>query len=58
LLRTTGLKFCVDKLRGTAEYIVDVTIGYKGVQAGQNASEVYKLRSIFLLGIAPPEVHM
>lgn len=56
--RITGLKFCVDKLRGCTSRIVDITIGYKGVRAGQNASEVYKLRSIFLDGHAPPEIHM
>ena len=45
-------------LRDVTPVILDVTIGYKGVKAGQIPSDVYKLKSIFLDGKGPPEVHM
>ena len=54
----TGLRFCTTTLRSSVPYIYDFTIGYKGVQAGQIPSTVFKLRSIFLDGKGPPEVHM
>ena len=55
---TTGLFYCASTLRDVVPYVIDFTIGYKGVQAGQIPSVVYKLRSIFLDGQGPPEVHM
>jgi len=50
--------FCVDLLRDTTPHLIDVTIGYKGTKPGQIPSKLYNLKSIFLDGRGPPEVHM
>lgn len=53
LPRTTGLKFCLQKLRNSCEYVYDITIAYSGVRAEDYGQDIYKLGNIFLKGKAP-----
>ncbi|QEU61949.1 Cst26 [Kluyveromyces lactis] len=53
LPRTTGLKFCLQKLRNSCEYVYDITIAYSGVRAEEYGQDIYKLGNIFLKGKAP-----
>lgn len=56
LPRTTGLQFCLQKLRNSCDCVYDVTIGYSGVKSDEYGQDIYKLGNIFLKGRAPEVV--
>ncbi|KAF8338170.1 acyltransferase-domain-containing protein [Cantharellus anzutake] len=60
LPRSTGLLFCLRTL-GPAIHnlrVMDVTVGYPGIPLHGYGQDHYTLRSIFLNGIPPPQVHI
>ena len=58
LPRSTGLRFCLQELRGTVEYLYDCTIGYEGVPRGQYAQDIFTLKASYLEGRPPNSVSM
>ena len=58
LPRSTGLHTTLLSLSQLPSlYLMDVTVGYPGIPRGGFGQAYYTLRSIFLEGIPPPEVH-
>jgi 1-acyl-sn-glycerol-3-phosphate acyltransferase len=58
LPRSTGLRFCLQQLRGTVECLYDCTIGYEGVPRGQYAQDIFTLKASYLEGRPPKSVSM
>jgi len=58
LPHSTGLRFCLQELRGTLEYLYDCTIGYEGVPRGQYAQDIFTLKASYLEGRPPKSVSM
>ncbi|KIW63175.1 hypothetical protein PV04_10041 [Phialophora macrospora] len=58
LPRSTGLHFCLDELKGSIEYVYDVTVVYAGVPRGQYAQDIFTLRAGYMEGRPPKSVHM
>jgi hypothetical protein len=57
LPRSTGLHTSLLALSQIPSlYLMDVTVAYPGVPKGKYGQDYYTLRSIFMDGIAPPEV--
>ncbi|EFW22956.1 hypothetical protein D8B26_006506 [Coccidioides posadasii str. Silveira] len=57
LPRSTGLFFCLQKLRGTVDYVYDCTVGYEGPPKGSYAESYFTLRSTYLRGRPPKAVN-
>lgn len=58
LPRSTGLKFCLNELKETTEWLYDCTIAYEGVPPGQFGQDIFTLRSTFFEGRPPKSVNM
>ncbi|KAF2703170.1 acyltransferase-domain-containing protein [Pleomassaria siparia CBS 279.74] len=58
LPRSTGLRFCLQELRQTTEWLYDCTIAYEGVPPGQFGQDIFTLRSSFFEGRPPKSVNM
>ncbi|RAR05036.1 acyltransferase-domain-containing protein [Stemphylium lycopersici] len=58
LPRSTGLKFCLNELKETTEWLYDCTIAYEGVPPGQFGQDIFTLRSSFFEGRPPKSVNM
>ncbi len=60
LPRSTGLMFCLRTLGPAIRdlQLMDVSIGYPGIPPDGYGQDYYTLRSIFLNGIPPPQVHV
>ena len=58
LPRSTGLHFCLLKLRETVDYVYDCTFAYEGVKRGEYAQDIYTIESSFLSGRPPKSVNM
>jgi 1-acyl-sn-glycerol-3-phosphate acyltransferase len=58
LPRSTGLKFCLQELRNTTDWLYDCTIAYEGVPPGQFGQDIFTLRSSFFEGRPPKSVNM
>ena len=58
LPRSTGLRFCLQELRETVDYLYDCTIGYEGVPRGQYAQDIFTLKASYLEGRPPNSVSM
>ncbi|KAJ4375148.1 hypothetical protein N0V83_002232 [Neocucurbitaria cava] len=58
LPRSTGLRFCLNELRETTEWLYDCTIAYEGVPPGQFGQDIFTLRSSFFEGRPPKSVNM
>ena len=58
LPRSTGLKFCLNELKDTTEWLYDCTIAYEGVPPGQFGQDIFTLRSTFFEGRPPKSVNM
>ena len=58
LPRSTGLRFCLNELSETTEWLYDCTIAYEGVPAGQFGQDIFTLRSSFFEGRPPKSVNM
>lgn len=58
LPRSTGLKFCLNELQETTEWLYDCTIAYEGVPPGQFGQDIFTLRSTFFEGRPPKSVNM
>jgi 1-acyl-sn-glycerol-3-phosphate acyltransferase/uncharacterized protein YlzI (FlbEa/FlbD family) len=58
LPRSTGLKFCLNELRETTDWLYDCTIAYEGVPPGQFGQDIFTLRSSFFEGRPPKSVNM
>ncbi|KAI8938927.1 hypothetical protein NX059_004782 [Plenodomus lindquistii] len=58
LPRSTGLKFCLNELKNTTDWLYDCTIAYEGVPDGQFGQDIFTLRSSFFEGRPPKSVNM
>ncbi|KAF9196092.1 hypothetical protein BGZ50_002072 [Haplosporangium sp. Z 11] len=58
LPRTSGLFVCVNKLRGSVEYLYDATVGYSGINYGEIPEELYPLPGLYVNMAQPKEIHM
>jgi hypothetical protein len=58
LPRSTGLRFCLNELKDTNEWLYDCTIAYEGVPPGQFGQDIFTLRSTFFEGRPPKSVNM
>jgi 1-acyl-sn-glycerol-3-phosphate acyltransferase len=58
LPRSTGLHFCLDELKGSVDYVYDVTVVYAGVPRGQYAQDIFTLKAGYMEGRPPKSVHM
>ena len=58
LPRKTGLKFCLQELKHTTNWLYDCTIAYEGVPKGQYGQDIFTLRSSFFEGRPPKSVNM
>ena len=58
LPRATGLRFIIEELKGTTEYIYDCTVAYEGVPRGQFAQDIFTLKAGYLEGRPPKSVSM
>jgi 1-acyl-sn-glycerol-3-phosphate acyltransferase len=58
LPRSTGLQFCLDELKGTVDYLYDVTVAYEGVPRGQYAQDIFTLKAGYMEGKPPKSVNM
>lgn len=58
LPRSTGLKFCLNELKDTTQWLYDCTIAYEGVPPGQFGQDIFTLRSTFFEGRPPKSVNM
>ncbi|KAF1949273.1 acyltransferase-domain-containing protein [Byssothecium circinans] len=58
LPRSTGLRFCLQELKETSEWLYDCTIAYEGVPPGQFGQDIFTLRSSYFEGRPPKSVNM
>ncbi|KAI8606334.1 acyltransferase-domain-containing protein [Dissophora ornata] len=58
LPRTSGLFVCINKLRGSVEYLYDATVGYSGIHIGEIPQELYPLPGLYINKAQPKEVNM
>ncbi|OMP82273.1 putative acyltransferase [Diplodia seriata] len=58
LPRSTGLKFCLENLKDSTEWLYDCTIAYEGVPNGEYGQDIYTLQSSFFEGRPPKSVNM
>ncbi|KAF1979623.1 acyltransferase-domain-containing protein, partial [Bimuria novae-zelandiae CBS 107.79] len=58
LPRSTGLRFCLNELKDSTEWLYDCTIAYEGVPEGQFGQDIFTLRSSFFEGRPPKSVNM
>lgn len=56
LPRSRGLRFCIEQLQGTVEYLYDATIYYSGIPKGEYGEEYYTLKRVYLEGLYPKDV--
>ncbi|KAF9357781.1 hypothetical protein BGX26_003089 [Mortierella sp. AD094] len=58
LPRTSGLFICINKLRGSVEYVYDTTVGYSGIHYGEIPQELYPLPGLYVDQAQPKEINM
>ena len=58
LPRSTGLRFCLNELKETTDWLYDCTIAYEGIPPGQFGQDIFTLRSSFFEGRPPKSVNM
>ncbi|KAK8172886.1 acyltransferase-domain-containing protein [Phyllosticta citrichinensis] len=58
LPRSTGLRFCLQNLRKSTEWLYDCTIGYEGIPLGKYGQDIFTLQSSFMEGRPPKSVNM
>lgn len=58
LPRSTGLRFCLQELHRSTNWLYDCTIAYEGVPKGRFGQDIYTLRSTFLEGRPPKRVNL
>lgn len=56
--KSTGLFFCLKELQPDASYLLDVTMGYEGLNGEQTPYEVYSLSRVFFEARGPERVQM
>ena len=58
LPRATGLRFCLQELRKTVDYVYDCTIAYEGVKPGEYAQDIFTIQASYAQGKPPKSVNM
>ncbi|KAF9128308.1 hypothetical protein BGW39_005180 [Mortierella sp. 14UC] len=58
LPRTSGLFVCINKLRGSVDYLYDATVGYSGIAYGEIPQELYPLPGLYLNQAQPKDINM
>lgn len=58
LPRSTGLRFCLQELKDTVDFLYDCTIAYEGVPRGTFAQDIFTLKAGYLEGRPPKSVSM
>lgn len=58
LPRTTGLRFSLEKLHESVDYVYDATIYYEGIPEGEYGEVYYSLKQMYINGVHPPGLKM
>ena len=58
LPRSTGLRFCLQELQSTVDYLYDCTLAYEGVPRGAYAQDIFTLKAGYLDGHPTKSVSM
>lgn len=58
LPRSTGLRFCLQELRSSTNWLYDATIAYEGVPKGAYGQDIFTLKSSFFEGRPPKSVNI
>ncbi|KAI8076812.1 acyltransferase-domain-containing protein [Halteromyces radiatus] len=58
LPRSSGLQLCLQTLDNSVDWVYDFTIGYPGVQPGENPEDIYTIQSIFFFNKQPKHIHI
>jgi len=58
LPRATGLRFMLQELEATVDWLYDCTLAYEGVPRGAYAQDIFTLRASYLEGRPPRSVNM
>ncbi|KAI8978943.1 acyltransferase-domain-containing protein [Pilobolus umbonatus] len=58
LPRSTGFSLCRETLGDSIEWVYDLTIGYPGIEPGQNPEDVMTMKRIFCEGTGPKQIHI
>ncbi|KAI9721575.1 MAG: hypothetical protein M1812_002337 [Candelaria pacifica] len=58
LPRSTGLRYCLQELNGTVDWIYDCTVAYEGIPRGQYGQDIFTLRATYFQGRPPKSVNM
>ncbi|KAG0308474.1 hypothetical protein BGZ98_007834 [Dissophora globulifera] len=53
-----GLFVCINKLRGSVEYLYDATVGYSGIHAGEIPQELYPLPGLYVDMAQPKDINV
>lgn len=56
--RARGLRFSIEQLHKTVEYVYDATIYYEGIPNGDFGEEFFSLKRMFLYNQYPTAIHM
>ncbi|KAI5838899.1 acyltransferase-domain-containing protein [Morchella snyderi] len=58
LPRATGLRFCLENLMGSVEWVYDCTVAYEGIPRGKFGQDYFTLSSTYFQGRPPKSVNM
>lgn len=58
LPRTTGLRFCLQQLENSVEWLYDCTVAYEGVEPGTYGQDYFTLYSTYMEGRPPKSINM
>ncbi|RPA92167.1 acyltransferase-domain-containing protein [Choiromyces venosus 120613-1] len=58
LPRSTGLRFCLENLGNSVEWLYDCTVAYEGVPRGKFGQDYFTLNSTYFEGRPPKSVNM
>jgi len=56
--KTTGLQYCLEVLRPEVKRLLDITVGYEGLQDHHCPYDEYPLSKVFFEGKGPKEIHL
>lgn len=58
LPRATGLRFCLENLKDSVEWVYDCTVAYEGIPRGKFGQDYFTLSSTYFQGRPPKSVNM
>lgn len=58
LPRSTGLRFCLEQMKDTVDWVYDCTVAYEGIARGTFGQDYFTLYSTYFQGRPPKSVNM